>query len=145
MKKKILIMGLPGAGKTTLAEELEQQLTANGETVRWYNADRVRELFADWDFSEEGRLRQASRMNRLAALSTEDYIILDFVAPLEQMREIVAADFVIWVDTINAGRYEDTNRIFVPPVTHDVRVTEQNAKYWATQIINRIFEQQRLD
>lgn len=145
MKKKILIMGLPGSGKTTLAEELEQQLINQGETVRWYNADRVRELFADWDFTEVGRLRQANRMSKLAELSAEDYVILDFVAPLEQMREIVGADFVVWVDTINAGRYEDTNRMFVPPTTHDVRVTEQNAKYWAAQIVNQIFERQRPD
>lgn len=136
-------MGLPGAGKTTLAEELEQQLSTRGETVRWYNADHVRELFADWDFSEEGRLRQASRMSKLAELSIEDYVIMDFVAPLEQMRSIVNADFVVWVDTIHAGRYEDTNRMFVPPVTHNIRITEQNAKYWAAQIVNQIFEQQR--
>jgi hypothetical protein len=142
VKYKILIMGLPGSGKTTLAEELEQQLINLGETVHWYNADRVRELFSDWDFSPEGRIRQAERMNKLAELSVEDYIIMDFVAPLEQMRDIVAADYVVWVDTIPLGRFEDTNKMFVPPLVYDLRVTEQNAQSWAKQIVNRIFEQQ---
>ena len=129
-------MGLPGSGKTTLAEELQTQLEHTDKTVRWYNADKVREMFADWDFTEDGRLRQAHRMKLLANSATEDYVILDFVAPLQQMRDIVNADATVWVDTIGASRYDDTNRIFVAPIVHDVRVTEQNAKYWAGVIVS---------
>ena len=55
--KIILIMGLPGAGKTTLAEELAPKLNA-----KRLNADEVRKEANDWDFSEEGRKRQAKRM-----------------------------------------------------------------------------------
>ena len=58
MSQRILIMGLPGAGKTTLAKELKKQLEALGKSVQWLNADAVREKFNDWDFSDAGRLRQ---------------------------------------------------------------------------------------
>lgn len=136
MSYTILIMGLPGAGKTTLAKELQTKLENINKTVVWYNADQVRKMFNDWDFSEEGRIRQASRMQTLASNSNTDYVIVDFIAPLEKMRDIVNADFTIWVDTIQEGRYEDTNKLFVPPLVYDVRVTEQNAEYWASVAVS---------
>ena len=112
-------MGLPGAGKTTLARALQTKLNCV-----WFNADKVRALFNDWDFSPEGRIRQSQRMRILADDSNKEYVIADFVAPLKQMRDIYAADYVIWMDTISAGRFEDTNQVFEPPETYDLRITD---------------------
>ena len=112
-------MGLPGAGKTTLAQALQTKLNCV-----WFNADKVRALFNDWDFSPEGRIRQSQRMRILADDSNNEYAIADFVAPLKQMRDIYAADYVIWMDTISAGRFEDTNQVFEPPETYDLRITD---------------------
>ena len=88
MTARILIMGLPGSGKTTLAEALRQELWQEGRTVTWLNADKVRAEFNDWDFTEEGRIRQSKRMRELADASTNDFAICDFVAPLVAMRKI---------------------------------------------------------
>lgn len=117
--ERILIMGLPGAGKTVLAIHLEEALHDMGKTVTWYNADRVREYYNDWDFSEEGRLRQARRMRELADAATTDYVIADFVAPLPEMRDIFDASWTIWMDTIISSSYEDTNKAFVRPTKYD--------------------------
>ena len=135
---KILVMGLPGAGKTTLAKELKKQLEVLGKSVDWYNADIVREKFNDWDFSEEGRIRQSIRMKVLAEESKSDFVIADFVAPLPEMRTNFNADYVVWIDTINSGRFEDTNKVFVPPGQYDFRVTEQDSKKWAKKIISEL-------
>jgi adenylylsulfate kinase len=139
--KKILIMGLPGSGKTTLAMALKRfiesqthQITRNMYTATWFNADEVRKLYDDWDFSKEGRIRQSTRMKLLASMEATDYVIADFVAPLPKMRQIFSADWTVWVDTIESGRYPDTNAAFVPPKKCDFKVTEQNAVKWA-QII----------
>ena len=132
---RILIMGLPGSGKTTLALNLFAMLSSD---VLWLNADEIRQKFNDWDFSEEGRLRQSSRMREIADVSNRDYIIADFVCPLPAMRDIYAADFTVWMDTITQGRYEDTNRLFEPPEKYDVRVTEQDANKWAKIIYEQI-------
>ena len=112
-------MGLPGAGKTTLAQALQTKLNCV-----WFNADKVRALFNDWDFSPEGRIRQSKRMRILADDSNNEYAIADFVAPLKQMRDIYAADYVIWMDTISAGRFEDTNQMFESPETYNLRITD---------------------
>ena len=135
---KILIMGLPGSGKTFLSKELKKQLEALGKKVTWYNADNVREKFNDWDFSEEGRIRQSIRMKVLADESDADFVIADFVAPLPQMRVNYNADWTIWVDTIKEGRFEDTNKAFIPPDTYDFHVTEQDAKFWTKRIISEM-------
>ena len=132
---RILIMGLPGSGKTTLALNLFAMLSSD---VLWLNADEIRQKFNDWDFSEEGRLRQSSRMREIADVSNKDYIIADFVCPLPAMRDIYAADFTVWMDTITEGRYADTNRLFEPPKKYDVRVTEQDANKWAKIIYEQI-------
>ena len=133
--KIILIMGLPGAGKTTLANELAPLLNA-----KRVNADEVRKKANDWDFSEEGRKRQAKRMAELALkLKSEgNYVIADFICPTPEARNLFPADFIIWVDTIKEGRFEDTNQMFVKPEKYDFHVTSQDAKLWASKIIKEI-------
>jgi adenylylsulfate kinase len=135
MTTRILIMGLPGAGKTTLALNLLNYFSPD---VLWLNADEIRRKFNDWDFSETGRIRQSRRMREIADVSNRDYIIADFVCPLPEMRDIYDPDFLIWVDTIKESRFEDTNRVFVPPVRYDIRVTEQDAGKWARTIYEQI-------
>jgi nicotinamide riboside kinase len=146
--KKILIMGLPGAGKTTLATALKHYLEdfkheGYGVTVEWFNADEIRKKFNDWDFSETGRIRQSIRMSELAEQSTADWVICDFVAPLVEMRNNFKADWTIWMDTIDHGRFEDTNRAFIPPEVYDFRVIEQDATKWAAYVGSRILNNQR--
>ena len=132
--KRILIMGLPGSGKTTLAQELKKQLQQAGRTVEWLNADEVRTTYNDWDFSESGRIRQSQRMRELADKFATDYVIADFVAPLTEMRENFDADYTIWVDTLEQGRFADTNAMFQAPDHCDFRVTEQDCETWADVI-----------
>lgn len=127
---RILIMGLPGSGKTTLAQALVSKL----DSALWLNADKLRRLYNDWDFSPEGRLRQAKRMRTMADISEDQFVVADFVCPLPQLREIFAPHKTIWVDTIPEGRFADTNALFVPPADYDFRVTEQNAEDWANRI-----------
>jgi len=130
-------MGLPGSGKSYLADKLAAILGAT-----WLNADRVREAANDWDFSAEGRTRQAERMKRLAKEELElgRHVIADFVCPTPKTREDFAADYTVWVDTIKEGRFEDTNQIFVPPEEYDFRVPTQNAELWSLRIADEIQE-----
>ncbi len=117
---KILIMGLPGSGKSTLAEPFAQLV--NGV---WLNADAVRKEYDDWDFTPEGRVRQAQRMRYLAdgVVRAGRIAVADFVCPTEQARKEFAPDYVVWMDTIAEGRFEDTNRMFVPPSHVDYHVS----------------------
>ena len=133
--KIILIMGLPGAGKTTLAEELAPKLNA-----KRLNADEVRKAADDWDFSEEGRKRQAKRMADFALKlkNQGNHVVADFICPTPEARSLFPADFVIWVDTIKEGRFKDTNQMFVKPVKYDFHVTSQDASVWAEKIIKEI-------
>ncbi len=133
--KIVLIMGLPGAGKTTLAEELAPKLNA-----KRLNADEVRKEANDWDFSEEGRKRQAKRMADFALKlkNQGNYVVADFICPTPKARSLFPADFVIWVDTIKEGRFDDTNQMFVKPEKYDFHVTTQDAKFWADKIIKEI-------
>lgn len=125
-------MGLPGSGKTYLAQYLLEQLQNSGKKIGWLNADDVRQKYNDWDFSVEGRIRQSKRMRELAdSMVNMDYVICDFVAPLVEMRNNFKADWTIWMDTIDKGRFEDTNKAFIPPEVYDFRITEQNAEKWS--------------
>tara|TARA_A100001015_G_C14755892_1_gene619438 strand:+ start:137 stop:586 length:450 start_codon:yes stop_codon:yes gene_type:complete len=135
MKKKILVMGLPGAGKTTLASKLKSLLDA-----KWLNADEIRKKFNDWDFSSEGRIRQAQRMSNLADEFVKDgfFVIADFICPTKKAREIYKPQFIIWLDTIDRGRFDDTNQIFVNPEKYDLRVTTKDAEKWAKKAFKMI-------
>ena len=130
--KIILIMGLPGAGKTTLANELAPIIKA-----KRLNADEVRKSANDWDFSENGRIRQAKRMADLAIKLKEEgnYVVADFVCPTPEARGLFPADYIIWVDTIKEGRFEDTNKMFVKPEKFNFHVTSQDAKNWVPKIL----------
>tara|TARA_B100000579_G_C22341495_1_gene625162 strand:+ start:66 stop:473 length:408 start_codon:yes stop_codon:yes gene_type:complete len=133
--KIILIMGLPGSGKTTLANELGPMLNA-----KRLNADEVRKEANDWDFSEEGRKRQAKRMAKFAIKLKDkgNYVIADFICPTPEARNLFSADYTIWVDTIKKGRFDDTNKMFVKPNKYDFHVTTQDAKNWAPKIYKEI-------
>ena len=122
---KILIMGLPGSGKTYLAERLQPLLEA-----AWYNADKVREMANDWDFSPEGRIRQSMRMRTFADFEKENnrIVICDFVCPTKNTQDNFDPDIVIWMNTIKEGRFEDTNKMFEEPIKVDFHVTEMNDK-----------------
>lgn len=113
-------MGLPGAGKTHLAKRLQVHLNC-----AWYNADKVREMANDWDFTDSGRRRQSERMNTIALFegTRGRTVICDFVCPTGETRKQFSADLTIWMDTIEAGRYEDTNKVFEPPeeVTYRIK------------------------
>ena len=133
--KIILIMGLPGSGKTTLASELAPLINA-----KRINADEVRKSANDWDFSEEGRTRQAKRMADLAQKIKEqgNHVVADFICPTPKARSLFPADYVVWVDTIKKGRFDDTNQMFVKPEKYDCHVTTQDAKVWAPKIAKEI-------
>jgi len=154
-------MGLPGSGKTVMAEQLKKRLEfsiempieklAEFETiplywqpvVKWFNADEIRKKYNDWDFSREGRIRQSIRMAEFAINSNADYVICDFVAPLPEMRHNFKADWVIWMDTIDKSRYDDTNKAFVSPDIYDFRVTEKDADRWSLYIADKIVKNAR--
>ena len=131
----ILIMGLPGAGKTTLANELAKLINA-----KRLNADEIRKAANDWDFSEEGRKRQAKRMSD-AALKLKNEgsnVIADFICPTPEARSLFPADYIVWVDTIKKGRFDDTNQMFVKPEKFNFHVTTQDAKVWAPKIAEEL-------
>jgi adenylylsulfate kinase len=121
MTKRILIMGLPGSGKSTLAEPFARLVGGV-----WLNADAVRAEYNDWDFSPEGRIRQAQRMRYLAdgVVKAGRIAVADFVCPTEAARAGFAADYVVWMDTIQEGRFEDTNRMFEKPSRVDYHVSQ---------------------
>ena len=128
-------MGLPGSGKTTLANEMATLIN-----VKRLNADEVRKAANDWDFSEEGRKRQAKRMANFALKLKEDgnFVVADFVCPTPEARALFPADFIVWVDTIKEGRFDDTNKMFIKPDKYDFHVTTQDAKNWAPKICGKI-------
>ncbi len=132
---KILIIGLPGSGKTTLASKLVPLIKA-----KWLNNDKVRKAANDWDFSAEARIRQAKRMRDFAEKYKKEghHVVADFICPTPEARKLFNADYTIWVNTIKEGQFDDTNKMFVKPEKFDFEVTTQDAEVWANKIAEKI-------
>lgn len=118
---KILIFGLPGSGKSTLAKPFCELIGGV-----YINADVIRTSYNDWDFSVEGRMRQAQRMKHLSdgVVMAGKIAVADFVCPTEAARVEFNADYTVWMDTIKEGRFEDTNKIFETPTYVDYHVNK---------------------
>jgi adenylylsulfate kinase len=129
---RILVMGLSGTGKTTLCRHLIEHLDAD-----YINADEVRGAANDWDFSAEGRERQANRMIKLSYEGTKAYMVADFICPRKAAQTAFNADFTIWMDTEQSSGYADTDAIFEKPEA-DVVVTSKDKEYWTTHIISEL-------
>jgi adenylylsulfate kinase len=134
---KILIMGLPGSGKTHLALRLHVHLAC-----AWYNADTIRKQANDWDFTPAGRRRQSQRMNTIATFEGTHgrTVICDFVCPTEETRREFNADITIWMNTIEAGRYDDTNKLFEEPANCDYIITKFQSDEEIVEMANTIAE-----
>ena len=128
-------MGLPGSGKTTLAKPFADLLDA-----AYFNGDQIRARYNDHDFSLAGREYQAERMKYLCdgALSITSHVVADFICPTNETRKDFNPDYIVWVDTIKKGRFDDTNKMFVKPDKYDFHVTSQDAKNWAPKILKEI-------
>lgn len=138
---KILIMGLPGSGKTTLAEKLFNQILRD-KPAEWVNADDLRKECNDWDFTTEGRRRQALRMRAIAdrGVAQNFIMICDFVCPTKELREIFDADLTIWMDTVKRSEYKDTNALFEKPTQeeYDIRIDEFSSDKWSETLADLI-------
>ena len=130
MAKKILIMGLPDSGKTTLAKLLAPMFNAV-----LLNEDEVRKEANDWDFSEMGRSIQTNRMKRLAdeAIQNNRNVIADFDCSIEHAREDLNDDYIIWMDTIKESKLE-------PPKNFDFKVTHKDAQMFSFLIKQEILD-----
>ena len=118
----IQIIGLPGSGKTELAKALKERINAIH-----LNADEVRATVnSDLGFSPEDRIEQARRMGDMARLISKQGVapvIVDFVCPTDLTRAAFGKpDILIWVDRIESGRFEDTNKMWEDPEYCDVRI-----------------------
>ena len=138
---RILIFGLSGAGKTTLAEQLQPILKERGLPVTRINGDEVRKRYNDWDFSDEGRIRQAIRIDAEAKMC--EHTLIDFIAPFQEQRDIIDADFTIWMDTTKSSQYYDTDQKFQRPKYTNLTIFNllYNAEDISTQIIHAYNQQ----
>ena len=133
-------MGLPGSGKSFFSQRLAPMINAE-----WLNADKTRREHNDWDFSLEGRIRQANRMNKLAEkiLINKKNVVADFICPTKKAREKFNPDFIIWMDTIKSGRFDDTNKMFEKPLDNEVNfiIKEKNADHFKHLVVEMIKDQ----
>ena len=116
-------MGLPGSGKTFLAKRFSKLINAE-----WLNADKIRGINNDWDFSHQGILRQVKRMKELADNSKKKYVVADFVCPLKIQIKIFKPNIIVWMDTIKKGRYPSMNKMFKKPEKYNLRIKEKEIK-----------------
>tara|TARA_B110000971_G_scaffold215484_1_gene249024 strand:- start:859 stop:1662 length:804 start_codon:yes stop_codon:yes gene_type:complete len=135
--KVILIMGLPGSGKTTLAKCIYKDLNA-----QWLNADKVRKKYNDWDFSPSGRIRQSKRLNKLSkvAIIKGKNVVVDFVCPTPQSFKHFKSDFIVWMDTIKKSRFSYFNKIFKKPKRFNLRITSLDSDLWKIVIKDKIYK-----
>ena len=122
-KIRILIMGLPGSGKTFLAKRFSKR-----KDTEWLNADKIRGKYNDWDFSRTGIIRQVKRMKKLSNLSKKKIIVADFVCPYKKQRDIFKPNIIVWMDTIKKGRFESMNKMFKPPKHYHLRIKKKEIK-----------------
>ena len=136
---KILIFGLNNSGKSTISEPLAKLIDGV-----WLNADQIREKYNDWDFSEEGRIRQASRMKYLAdgIILAGKPVVADFVCPTNKTREEFDPDIMVWMDTVDKGPFEDTNQIFEKPDGYYIHIFErfENPNTVLSKIMNYYYK-----
>ena len=132
---KILIIGLAGSGKTTLAKSLNEKLNA-----KWINGDLVRKKYADWDFSKVGIFRQLKRVAKLAKKSKKKYVVIDFICPFEKGRKIIKPDILIWMDTVKKGRFikKSIDHFFEKPEDYTFRIKRKNSYLWSKKILKYI-------
>lgn len=136
-KKLILIMGLPGSGKTTLAKKLVKALNA-----KWLNADKIRSKYKDWDFTKKGILRQSKRMSILSKKFKSKYVVADFICPYVKGRRIFKPNYIVWMDTIKKGRFKKNSidNQFEKPKNYDFRIKKKNANMWSKKISKKIIK-----
>ena len=134
MKKiKVLILGLPGSGKTYLAKRF-----AKKNNAEWINADKIRGRYNDWDFSYSGIIRQVKRMKKLADKSKKKIIVADFVCPLKKQLDIFKPDIIVWMDTIKKGRFESMNKMFKPPARFHLRIKKKELRLNLKKLNNKL-------
>jgi adenylylsulfate kinase len=139
-------MGISGAGKTTLAQKIVEKLTEANQEVKWFNADNIRSLFDDWDFSYEGRMRQAHRMADHADSAAKNgrIAIVDFICPTEEFRATFhknrPSDLIIWMDRTKSSKYKDTDALFEAPSEYDYRICDDDTEGWAHRIVAGILD-----
>ena len=132
-KIRVLILGLPGSGKTYLAKRFAKKIKA-----RWLNADKIRGRYNDWDFSRNGIIRQVKRMKKLADKSKNKIIVADFVCPLKKQLDIFKPDIIVWMDTIKKGRFESMNKMFKPPTRFHLRIKKKELKHNLKKLNNKL-------
>lgn len=136
MKKiKILILGLPGSGKTFLASRFAKKVNA-----KWLNADKIRGKHNDWDFSYDGIIRQVRRMKKLADQSKNKIVVADFVCPLKEQIDIFKPNLIVWMDTIKKGRFKSMNKMFVPPRKYHLKINQKNIKINLIRLYDKLIK-----